>query len=43
VLQNDRIAFNAGSLTHSIIMPIDAWRSVVQIERVVDVARPEPT
>ena len=41
VLDNDRIAFNAGSLTHSVIMTVDAWKSVVDIEQVVDVAKPD--
>jgi prolyl-tRNA editing enzyme YbaK/EbsC (Cys-tRNA(Pro) deacylase) len=39
VLQNDRIAFNAGSLTHSVIMPIEAWKLVVEIDKVVEVAK----
>ncbi len=26
----DRIAFNAGSLTHSLIVPFEAWRAVAQ-------------
>jgi Ala-tRNA(Pro) deacylase len=29
VLANDEIAFNAGSLTESIIMPTDDWRRIV--------------
>lgn len=41
VLANDRIAFNAGSLTDSIIMPIDDYRRVASIEEVIDVARDE--
>ncbi|HWE00357.1 MAG TPA: YbaK/EbsC family protein [Bryobacteraceae bacterium] len=32
VLENERIAFNAGSLTDSIIMPIGAWRRLAQPE-----------
>jgi len=39
VLANDRIAFNAGSLTDSIIMPIDDYRRIASIEEVIDVAR----
>jgi Ala-tRNA(Pro) deacylase len=30
MLQNERIAFNAGSLTHSIIMRLADWRTVAQ-------------
>jgi Ala-tRNA(Pro) deacylase len=39
VLANDRIAFNAGSLTDSIIMDIADYRRIASIEKVVDVAR----
>jgi len=39
VLANQRIAFNAGSLTDSIIMPIDDYRRIASIEEVIDVAQ----
>jgi prolyl-tRNA editing enzyme YbaK/EbsC (Cys-tRNA(Pro) deacylase) len=39
VFANERIAFNAGSLTDSIIMSADDYRRVVSIEEVIDVAR----
>ena len=39
VLANERIAFNAGSLTDSIIMPIHDYRRIASIEAVIDVAR----
>jgi prolyl-tRNA editing enzyme YbaK/EbsC (Cys-tRNA(Pro) deacylase) len=39
VFANQRIAFNAGSLTDSIIMTVDDYRRVASIEAVVDVAR----
>jgi len=39
ILANDRIAFNAGSLTDSIIMSVDDYRRVASIEQVIDVAR----
>jgi prolyl-tRNA editing enzyme YbaK/EbsC (Cys-tRNA(Pro) deacylase) len=39
VLANERIAFNAGSLTDSIIMPVDDYRRIASIEQVIDVAR----
>jgi len=39
VLANERIAFNAGSLTDSIIMLVDDYRRVASIEEVVDVTR----
>ena len=39
VLANDRIAFNAGSLTDSIIMSVDDYRRIASIEQVIDVAR----
>jgi prolyl-tRNA editing enzyme YbaK/EbsC (Cys-tRNA(Pro) deacylase) len=32
VFENDRIAFNAGSLTDSIVMPIDAWGRLARPE-----------
>jgi prolyl-tRNA editing enzyme YbaK/EbsC (Cys-tRNA(Pro) deacylase) len=32
ILENERIAFNAGSLTDSIIMPTGAWRRLAQPE-----------
>jgi len=38
VLHNERIAFNAGSLTDSVIMAREDWQRCVQIEAVVDVA-----
>ncbi|MHC4428693.1 MAG: YbaK/EbsC family protein [Planctomycetota bacterium] len=38
VLENDRIAFNAGSITDSIIMSVADYRHVAQIEAVVDVS-----
>ncbi len=39
VLDNDRIAFNAASLTDSIVMPVTEYRRVARIERVVEVSR----
>jgi prolyl-tRNA editing enzyme YbaK/EbsC (Cys-tRNA(Pro) deacylase) len=41
VLANERIAFNAGSLTDSVIMPVDDYRRVASIDEVVDVTREE--
>ncbi len=38
VLRNDRIAFNAGSLTDSVIMARADWQRCVQIETILDVA-----
>jgi prolyl-tRNA editing enzyme YbaK/EbsC (Cys-tRNA(Pro) deacylase) len=38
VLANQRIAFNAGSLTDSIIMSVDDYRRIASIEEVIDVA-----
>jgi prolyl-tRNA editing enzyme YbaK/EbsC (Cys-tRNA(Pro) deacylase) len=43
VLANDRIAFNAGLLTDSIIMATADWRRAVTIEEIVDVTRQRPT
>lgn len=40
VFENDRIAFNAGSLTHSLVMSIEDYRRVAQIESVVRVTQP---
>jgi prolyl-tRNA editing enzyme YbaK/EbsC (Cys-tRNA(Pro) deacylase) len=37
ILANDRIAFNAGSLTDSVIMAVDDWRRLTRIEKVVRV------
>ena len=42
VMANDRIAFNAGSLTDSIIMARSDWERLVSIEKIVEVARPRP-
>jgi prolyl-tRNA editing enzyme YbaK/EbsC (Cys-tRNA(Pro) deacylase) len=39
VLANERIAFNAGSLTDSVIMSVDEYRRVASIREVIDVAR----
>ena len=39
VLANELIAFNAGSLTDSIIMPVDDYRRIASIEQVIEVAR----
>jgi prolyl-tRNA editing enzyme YbaK/EbsC (Cys-tRNA(Pro) deacylase) len=39
-LANERIAFNAGSLTDSIIMATADYQRVARIERVIDAARP---
>jgi Ala-tRNA(Pro) deacylase len=39
VFDNDEIAFNAGSLTDSIIMPAAGYRRLARIERVVDITR----
>ena len=41
VLANQRIAFNAGSLTDSVIMSVDDYRRIASIEEVIDVARDE--
>jgi prolyl-tRNA editing enzyme YbaK/EbsC (Cys-tRNA(Pro) deacylase) len=41
VLANQRIAFNAGSLTDSVILSIDDYRRIAAIEEVIDVAREE--
>lgn len=41
VMANERIAFNAGSLTDSIIMWRSDWQGLVTIEKLVDVARPD--
>lgn len=43
IVNNDRIAFNAGSLTDSIIMTTAAYQQVATIEAVVDVAIEPPT
>ena len=40
ILRNDRIAFNPGSLTESVIMGRADWQRCVQIESIVDVAEP---
>lgn len=40
ILRNDRIAFNPGSLTDSVIMARADWQRCVEIESVVDVAEP---
>lgn len=37
ILRNRDIAFNAGSLSHSIIMRVDDWMPLANVERVVDV------
>jgi prolyl-tRNA editing enzyme YbaK/EbsC (Cys-tRNA(Pro) deacylase) len=39
VLANQRIAFNAGSLTDSVIMPVEDYRRIASIEQVIDVAQ----
>ncbi len=39
VLRNERIAFNAGSLTDSIIMSVEDYRRVVIITQIVNVTR----
>jgi prolyl-tRNA editing enzyme YbaK/EbsC (Cys-tRNA(Pro) deacylase) len=39
ILSNERIAFNAGSLTDSIIMAVTDYRTVARITGVVDVSR----
>ncbi len=41
VLANERIAFNAGSLTDSIIMSVDDYQRVASIEETFDLARDE--
>ncbi|MCR9163573.1 MAG: YbaK/EbsC family protein [Nannocystaceae bacterium] len=38
ILRNERIAFNAGSLTDSVIMARPDWQRCVEIETIVDVA-----
>lgn len=38
ILRNDRIAFNAGSLTDSVIMARADWQRCVDIDTIVDVA-----
>ncbi|UCD74262.1 MAG: hypothetical protein JSV91_10775 [Phycisphaerales bacterium] len=40
ILSNDRIAFNAGSLTNSLILAVEDYRAVARIERVVTVGKP---
>lgn len=40
ILDNERIAFNAGSLTDSIIMAVADYRRAARITAVVDVSRP---
>lgn len=40
ILRNDRIAFNPGSLTDSVIMGRADWQRCVEIESIVDVAEP---
>jgi Ala-tRNA(Pro) deacylase len=40
ILANERIAFNAGSLTDSIIMDVADYRRVAPIKAVVDISRP---
>lgn len=40
ILRNDRIAFNPGSLTDSVIMERADWQRCVEIESIVDVAEP---
>lgn len=37
ILANDQIAFNAGSLTDSVILAVADWRKLAQIEKVVRV------
>ncbi len=39
VLANDKIAFNAGSLTHSVILGIEDYKRLAKIEKIVDVGR----
>jgi prolyl-tRNA editing enzyme YbaK/EbsC (Cys-tRNA(Pro) deacylase) len=39
VLANERIAFNAGSLTDSVIMQTADYRRIARIERAIDVGR----
>ena len=41
VLANDRIAFNAGLLTESIIMSTADWQRAVTIEQIVDASEEE--
>ncbi len=38
VFEQSKIAFNAGSLTHSVILDIEDYRRIAQIESIVDVA-----
>ena len=40
VLENERIAFNAGSLEESIIMSVEDWRACAQPSQVVAVTEP---
>ena len=40
VLENERIAFNAGSLEESIIMSVEDWRACAAPSRVVEVTEP---
>ncbi len=42
ILRNDRIAFNAGSLTDSVIMARADWQRCVEVETVLDVAQTGP-
>lgn len=39
VFENDQIAFNAGSLTHSVIMSIEDYKRLAVIEQVIDVSK----
>lgn len=39
VLANERIAFNAGSLTDSVILSVEDYLRIARIEEVIDVAR----
>ncbi len=37
-LENDRIAFNAGSLTDSIIMSVEDYRRIAKIEKIIGIS-----
>ncbi len=42
MLLNDRIAFNAGSLRDSVIMPVPEWQACANPTRVLEVTTEAP-
>jgi len=42
ILGNERIAFNPGSLTDSVVMARADWQRCVEIESVLDISTPSP-